>query len=120
MRRLCILAAALLAACNDIEGPKPPELGVEIEASETSVVAGTTIEFSVVARGDKLELIVLDFGDGLQTSITVSNALFVQQTRVHAFNGAGSYLVTATAQEALGATASDTIRIDVAEPGAAR
>lgn len=115
MRRLCILSVVALAACNSIEGPQRLPLEVAVSASATSVTAGATVEFRIQARGEGLQLLVVSFGDGVQESIILPNAIVIEENRFHIYSQPGSFLVTATVNEGGGASAQDTVRIEVAE-----
>jgi len=115
VRRLCILLVVVLAACNSIDGPERLPLEVALSANAKNVTAGATVEFTVQARGEGLQLLVVSFGDGVQESTILPNAIVIQENRFHVYNQAGSFLVTATVHEGGGATAQDTVRIEVAE-----
>lgn len=113
MRRLCILLVVALAACRDAEGPQRLPLEVSLNAKATSVTTGATVEFSVQARGEGLQLLEITYGDGVRESILLPNAILVQENRFHVYNQPGTYAVIAMVQEGGGATAQDTVHIEV-------
>ena len=118
MRRLGIgLLTLALAACGSIEEPDGLPLGVELRASVSSTKVGATIDFDIHAQGRGLQSLTLSFGDGAQESLPLEDAILVQVSRRHVYMQAGSFLVTATAQERSGGTVQDTIRIEVSEEG---
>ncbi len=119
MTRLCVgLLALAIAACSDVEEPNRLPLTVELSASVTSTTVGATVEFDIHAQGRGLQSLTLSFGDGAQQELTLEDALLVQVSRSHVYMQPGSFVVTATAQERRGATAEDTVRIEVSEEGA--
>ncbi len=119
MTRLCVgLLALAIAACSDVEEPNRLPLTVELSASATSTTVGATVEFDIHAQGRGLQSLTLSFGDGAQQELTLEDALLVQVSRSHVYMQPGSFVVTATAQERRGATAEDTVRIEVSEEGA--
>lgn len=117
MRRLCILLVVALAACRSIDGPERFPLEVDVTATATSVAVGATVEFTIQARGEGLQLLEVAYGDGVRESTLLANAILIQENRFHVYSEPGTYAMIATVQEGGGATAQDTVHIEVVQTG---
>jgi PKD repeat protein len=121
---VAMLAAGTIAACDGSTlpsapsprllfsgppvSPTPTTRSVSISAKPTIVGVGETVSF-IVAATVPATSVELSFGDG--TNMTLDS---VREARfVHIFRAAGTYVVSATASDASGHTASVGITITV-------
>ena len=114
-----VLAGALTAAigCSDSSTDIGESLSIVLTVDPSSGQAGADIfSFHYEATGTELLGIVLDFGDGDIDSLSAQGASSAAATRNHVYESVGVYSASALAFEALGASAADTVLVDVRSP----
>jgi len=107
-------------ACTEISGPADQALFIEITATPASAVIGAPISFRFNARGNSLEGVALDYGDGSADSVATFLARTASGTYTHGYELAGSYRVLVTVLETGGLTAQDSVSVTVTQPAPAR
>ena len=111
---LVIAAVAIGAGCLDdsITGTRP--LDVSVSVSPTSAAIGETVTARFNATGTGLQGVILDWGDGVLDSLVLSGvAVEAGQDVGHAYTIAGSYTISARAEDQTGArTATTSVQIN--------
>jgi len=112
-RKRGLLAVLLLLACSSLDIEELPT-EVTLTVDRTSAAVGEEFEFTWEATGSFLAGAVLDFGDGTPAdSLELEGAQRATARRTHAYAESGSYVVTATIEEANNETASDAATVEV-------
>ena len=91
-----------------------PNIPVTISASPAAPVAGSPVTFTVEVRppagAAPVREVTIDFGDGSEESLGV---LTGRGTVAHVYDAAGSYIVTATVEDAAGRRSASSLAVQV-------
>lgn len=113
---LLLLAAIASSACLDDSITGMRTLAVSMSTSPSAVATGETVTATVIAMGTGLQGILVDWGDGVVDSLSLSGTVVTAESAFdHDFAAAGSYTVIAVAEDQSGAIA-DTTTVDVTDP----
>lgn len=118
-RSLLILLLAAIGgatACLDDSITGSRTLGVDVTTSASSVETGETVTATVSAMGTGLQGMLVDWGDGVVDSLSLSGLVVTAESAFdHGYSAAGSYTVVARAEDQSGAVA-DSATVEVTAP----
>jgi hypothetical protein len=122
MRFAGVLLAVVLCAgaCTGISGPDDVALAVELTASAATASIGSPITFRFEARGNSLEGVALDYGDGAVDSVATYLARTAAGNYPHGYGEPGAYRVLVTVVETGGQRARDSVFVTVTQGQASR
>jgi hypothetical protein len=102
-----------LAACSPISDVPDQETTITLSASPASASVGTPITFHFDAKGNSLEGVALEYGDGAEESIATYRARTASGNYNHGYTEAGEFRVLVTVLETGGLIASDSVTVTV-------
>jgi hypothetical protein len=116
MKRLMLPALLLaLGACGDFS-VTVRDTEVTLTPDRTSTPTGQNVRIRYEAQGRSLNRLIIDYGDGAVDSLGLQGAVTATGFRDHAFQSAGTYVVSGTLQELAGNEASATVTVNVTGP----
>lgn len=111
---MILAAVAVGAGCLDdsITGTRP--LDIEVSVTPATATVGQTVQATFLATGTGLQGVILDWGDGVVDSLTLSGtAVQAGRDLDHAYSAVGSYTISARAEDQTGArTATTSVQIN--------
>lgn len=101
--RFALISAFVVMACSSCrQTTEPPtDVTVSLIANTTVVPRGDTVTFTVIAAGNNLFGVVIDYGDATSDQYATGGALTARVTFKHAYAVAGSYTIRATVTDAI-------------------
>jgi hypothetical protein len=112
VRILFITLAILAIACRQSTAPPSP-LVVTLEANTAVAQPGDTVTFTVNATANNLFGVVIDFGDANGDQFSTGGASTARVTFKHAYTLSGTYVVRATATDAIAGEKEASLTIGV-------
>lgn len=101
------------SACLDDSITGSRTLGVQLTTAATAVETGETLTATVSAMGTGLQGLVVDWGDGVVDSLSLTGLVVtVENDFDHDYSAEGTYSIVATAEDQTGSI-SDSTTVDV-------
>jgi hypothetical protein len=107
-----IVLATTVIACRQSVEP-PTGLTVSLQANTTVAVRGDTVTFTVIAAGNNLFGVVMEYGDEATDRYATGGALSARVTFKHAYSDSGTFTARAVVSDAVAGDKDVTISIVV-------
>ncbi|TVP44079.1 MAG: hypothetical protein EA350_12340 [Gemmatimonadales bacterium] len=108
-----MLGIAILPGCQDTGVEVGSPLAVSLEVDHDTRVAEQPFEFRLEARGRRLAVALVQFGDGSADTIEAFGAQSLGHTITRAYDQPGSYTVIAEVEDLLEGFARDSLVVEV-------
>jgi hypothetical protein len=112
------LALFVAAACSDATGNDVIEPTLELTANPAAPAAGQDVVFRYEARGNLLDVLTLEYGDGAVSEVILGASQRAEGQIRHAFAEPGSYTVVGSLLDGVVGPLSAEVVVTVSEAAA--
>jgi hypothetical protein len=105
--------AVALSGCLRLDVSSPEEVAITLTSDQATAGIGEEISFRYEATAFSLVEVVLEYGDGEADTILGRGAVSASGFLDHAFQQAGSFIVTGTVSDATAPSQSASVTIQI-------